>query len=254
MSQKVGIITALPQETEHLQQAMTDMKTTVVGGYTFTEGDLDSCDIVLVECGMGKVHAATVTTLLCAEFSIGSIVFSGVAGGLDPNLDIGDVVIGRHVIQHDFGSLVDKNFEVYHPGHLPFINPTDRLGYTLDTTLENNINKSLQHIDLPEILQKSLGGRTPHLSFGTILTGDLFLNCSKTRESLYEQYAAQAVEMEGAAVTQVAEMFGCPAVIVRCLSDLSGAPARVDLMEFLSDAGSLAASVVRQILPEVSKS
>ena len=96
---------------------------------------LDGHDVVLAGSGMGKVNAAIVTTLLADRFGCRTIVFSGVAGGLDPALSIGDVVVAERSVQHDAGGLEDGRIRTYQPGHAPIINPTERLGYPVDPDL-----------------------------------------------------------------------------------------------------------------------
>jgi adenosylhomocysteine nucleosidase len=73
------------------------------------------------------------------------------------------------------------------------------------------------------VIKVKINTSLPDVRMGTILTGDVFLQCQETRKELYEKFGAQAVEMEGGAIAQVAEQFGIPAIVVRCLSDLAGA-------------------------------
>ena len=247
----IGLISAIPAETAHLLEVMERTDTQTMGGATFYVGRLEGVDIVLTESGMGKVNAAFISTLLLETFQCRLMLFCGVAGGIDPSLDVGDVVIGTHLIQHDYGFVSDAEHTSYHPGHLPILGPTDRLGWELDTSILTNIKKSLQDIEMPQILEQSMGGKVPQIVYGTIITGDVFLDCAQTRDTLFKCHQAQAIEMEGAAVAQVAEKYGAPTLIVRCLSDLAGAPARIDIEEFISDAGAVAAKVVRHLLPSL---
>jgi adenosylhomocysteine nucleosidase len=94
--------------------------------------------------------------------------------------------------------------------------------------------------------------RQPQVRFGTVLTGDTFVNCTATRARLFAAFAGQAVEMEGAAVAAVAERFAIPWVVVRALSDLAGADSHVDFPAFLSETAAVAAAIVRRILPAVA--
>jgi adenosylhomocysteine nucleosidase len=91
--------------------------------------------------------------------------------------------------------------------------------------------------------------RQPVIRFGTILSGDQFINCEATRQRLFKRFAAQAVEMEGAALAQVAEQFNVPCVVVRCVSDLAGADSHLDFTAFLPYAAESAAQVLRRIVP-----
>ena len=96
----VGLICALPQERAHLLAALTAAARQKMAGAEFDVGELDGHPVVLARAGMGKVNAAMVATLLADRFGCRAIAFSGVAGGLDPNLQIGDVVIADRTIQH----------------------------------------------------------------------------------------------------------------------------------------------------------
>jgi adenosylhomocysteine nucleosidase len=100
-----------------------------------TPNTIDGHDVVLTGSGMGKLNAAIVTTLLADRLGCRAIDFSDVAGGLDPTLAIGYVVIAEQVIQHDAGVLETELVQPYQPGHVPFINPTDRMGYPTDPDL-----------------------------------------------------------------------------------------------------------------------
>ena len=106
---------------------------------------------------MGKVNAALVTTLLADRFGCSTIVFSGVAGGLDSGLAIGDIVVADRVIQHDAGVLQDQRVRAYQPGYVPFINPTERLGYPVDPELLARVKDRLEgdHDSRPNRLRHS---------------------------------------------------------------------------------------------------
>lgn len=125
----IGILCAIPQELGHLRDAMAGDGVQVEGGLRFVAGRLDGHAVVLVGAGVGKVNTAMTATLLARVFGCRTILFSGVAGGLDPSLRIGDVVIADRTVQHDAGVIEDGRLAVYQAGHVPFFNPTDRLGY-----------------------------------------------------------------------------------------------------------------------------
>lgn len=98
---------------------------------------------------MGKVNAAIVTTLLADRFGCRAVVFSGVAGGLDPQLAIGDIVVADLVVQHDAGIDENKRVRTYQPGYAPIINPTDRLGYPADPHLLARVKERLEQVSVP---------------------------------------------------------------------------------------------------------
>jgi adenosylhomocysteine nucleosidase len=204
----------------------------------FVVGTIDGHAVVLAGSGMGKVNAALVTTLLADRFGCHTVVFSGVAGGLDPRLAIGDIVVADFVIQHDAGVLEDERVRIYQPGYVPMINPTDRLGYPTDPGLLGRVKQQLTGISIPG-----------QIVYGTVLSGDQYLNCEATRERLRNELGGQAVEMEGGAVAQVCEAFGIPWLVIRALSDLAGGTALFDFTAFVDQAAASAATILRRLLP-----
>src|ERR671910_3067788 len=131
----IGLICAIPQELVDLRAALEHDRRTRIGGFDFDQGRLDERPVVLAEAGIGKVNTATVATLLAARFDARALVFSGVAGGLDPELAIGDVVIAERAVQHDAGVIEEERLHPYQAGHVPFFNPTRQLGHATDPDL-----------------------------------------------------------------------------------------------------------------------
>jgi len=246
----IGLICAVPEEIGHFGAHLHVVAVTELAGFCFLSGDLDGVPVVLVEAGIGKVNAAIVGTLLAQHFAVRALVFSGVAGGLDPALGIGDVVIARSLIQHDYGGLCDGRFTPYQPGVAPLPGLEGPVGYHLDAGLEGRITAALDGLDLPAMPAAATGGqaRLPIICFGTVLTGDYFLNCAVTRADLHGRFQAQAVEMEGAALAQLAERFGLPLVVVRALSDLAGGDSHLDFPSFARAAAGGAALIVRRLI------
>ncbi|SNS39592.1 MULTISPECIES: 5'-methylthioadenosine/adenosylhomocysteine nucleosidase [unclassified Azospirillum] len=246
----IGLICAVPEEISHFGAHLQVTAVTELAGFRFLAGDMDGVPVVLVEAGIGKVNAAIVGTLLAQHFAVRALVFSGVAGGLDPDLGIGDVVIARTLIQHDYGAFCDGRLTPYQPGVPPLPGLEGPVGYHLPAGLEGRIAAVLAGLELPAMPATATGGqaRQPATRFGTVLTGDYFLNCAATRADLHDRFQAQAVEMEGAALAQLAERFGLPLVVVRALSDLAGGDSHVDFPSFARAAAGGAALIVRRLI------
>jgi adenosylhomocysteine nucleosidase len=244
----IAIISALGKELALLREATADRTELDLGKVASKawQGTLDGHQVVLAECGMGKVAAAMLTTALYVATKPRVFVFTGVAGGLDPNLNVGDVVIGERVVQHDYGLFKPEGLAVYQAGHLPFYHPTDELGFSPPRTL---LDAAAARVDGIELLP--VQGRAPKVTLGVILTGDVFVDSPELRHRLAAELGGQAVEMEGGAVAQVADHLGVPCLIVRSLSDLAGdvAPSPMVFGEFLETASNNSARVVRQLLP-----
>jgi adenosylhomocysteine nucleosidase len=234
----IGLICAIPQELVHLRDVLVDSRSQEAAHTVFHTGTIDGHDVVLAGSGMGKVNAAIVSTLLADRFGCRAIVFSGVAGGLDPSLAIGDIVVADMVVQHDAGVLENERVRTYQPGHAPVINPTDRLGYPADPELLARVRDRLQGILI-------LG----QVVYGTVLSGDQYLNCEVTRDCLRSELGGQAIEMEGGAVAQVCEAFGIPWLVIRALSDLAGGNALFDFTTFVDRAAASSATILRHLLP-----
>jgi adenosylhomocysteine nucleosidase len=234
----IGVICAIPQELTHLRAILTDSQSEEAAHTVFVVGTIDAHDVVRAGSGMGKVNAALVTTMLADRFGCHTVVFSGVAGGLDPRLAIGDIVVADFVIQHDAGVLEDVRVRIYQPGYVPVINPTDRLGYPTEPGLLGRVKQQLAGISVPG-----------QIVYGTVLSGDQYLNCEATRERLRNELGGQAVEMEGGAVAQVCEAFGIPWLVIRTLSDLAGGTALFDFTAFVDQAAASSATILRRLLP-----
>ena len=246
----IGVLCAIPQELGHLRDALAGDVTERVAGLQFDRGRLDGHELVLVGAGIGKVNTALTATLLAERFGCRLIVFSGVAGGLDPALRIGDVVIADRTVQHDAGVIEDGEIATYQAGHVPFFNPTDRLGYAVDPALLERLRTRLAGFELPPLSQSAGGeGGPPRIVFGTILSGDQYVHCEATRERLHGTLGGQAVEMEGGALGQVCEAFGVPWLDIRALSDLAGKDSRFDFAAFVSEVAASSAAILRRLLP-----
>ena len=231
-TQPIAVLTAIPEEIAAFGAHLTETGREDVAGIAVYHGTLDGRAVVLAEAGIGKVNAALAASILFDRFRCGGIVFSGVAGGVDPNLNVGDLVIAEQVIQHDYGAMVQGALEVYRAGSLPFPE------FRGDVALKANAA-------LIAGARKALDGA----QFGTILTGDYYLGCGQTRERLFSNFGGKAVDMESAAVAQVAEAFGAPWLIIRALSDLAGEDSQLDFQAFAREAAKTAAAAVLKSLP-----
>jgi adenosylhomocysteine nucleosidase len=248
----LGVISALPEELAHLSDRSAD--TREIGGLAFWRGEIAGREAVFVESGAGKVNAGVATSLLLDRFDCRALLMCGVAGGLDPALGVGDIVVGTSNTQHDFGMHKDGGFHTIQPGSRPSLGQEWSPGYKVADGLEPRLRKALDGFalaPLPEAV--GVGRRLPAVHFGAILTGDAFVNSDALRQRLYSEFKAQAVEMEGGAVAQVARRWGedIPFVNVRCLSDLAGRSSHLDFRAFLPIAARYASLVAHRLAPVI---
>jgi adenosylhomocysteine nucleosidase len=248
----LGVISALPEELAHLSDRSGD--TREIGGLAFWRGEIGGREAVFVESGAGKVNAGVATALLLDRFDCRALLMCGVAGGLDPALGVGDVVVGVSNTQHDYGVHREAGFHTIQPGSRPSLGQDWTPGYKATDALVARLRQALEGValePLPEAV--GVGRRLPSVHFGAILTGDGFVNSEALRQRLHAEFQAHAVEMEGGAVAQIAHRWGgdIPFVNVRCLSDLAGNESHLDFRAFLPAASRYASLVAHRLAPAI---
>jgi adenosylhomocysteine nucleosidase len=253
-SQPLGIVSALPEELGSHDFALRRGGRIALGGFHFKTGSIEGHPVVLAEAGVGKVATALVGGLLLDRFGCSGLIFSGVAGGLDPKLALGDVVIADELLQHDYGAMVNGRLKPFRPGDAPIGVAHNRFAFTMAPPLRRAVAKAIKGLKLPPLPGTLQAERRPKVVLGRVLSGDQFVNCAAMRARLAREFHGQAVEMEGAALAQVADRFGVPCIVVRCLSDLAGGDSHVDFKTFLPAAAAAAAAVVHRLIPVIAKS
>ena len=246
----IGLLSPLAEERDELLHHLTEVHTVTVGHLRVATGRLDGQAVALAESGVGKVASAAIATMIAGTLQCRALVVCGVAGGIDPALSIGDVVIADRLIQHDYGHLTDKGIRHFRPGVPPIGDSRDRIAFDLPAELTMRIAAAVKDIKLAP-LPADLGAPpnlNPRIAFGPIVSGDQFINSETVRERLRRDHAALAVEMEGAAVAQAAEFLGIPCVVIRSLSDLAGTESHLDFPRFLRAVAPSAAQVVARVL------
>ena len=248
-SRPLAILSAMAEEMTSLGAALDRADDEEIAGFRFHHGRIDGHPVILAQAGVGKVATGLVSSLLLNHFDCRGVIFSGVAGRLDEQLAIGDIVIGEELIQHDYGALTGNRLKPFRPGVPPIGEAREPPGFKLDPDLRSRVAGAIADLRLPAFTSAGTGTRAVQVRLGRILTGDQFINSVATRDRLVAEFAAQAVEMEGAALAQVCERFKVPCVVVRCLSDRAGEDSHIDFAAFVAEAANLAAVVVRRLIP-----
>lgn len=234
---KAGIIGAMEPEVAILKAKLINSQVTEHAGYTFYQGQLDGSDVVIVQSGIGKVAAALATAVLIDQFSVDYVVNTGSAGGFDPALKVGDIVVSAEVRYHD----VDVTAFGYEVGQLP-ANPA---AYIPHPQLVNAATVGIEKLSAENNLAiKAISG--------LITTGDTFMtkedDITKARANFPDM---AAVEMEGAAIAQACLQFKTPFVIIRSLSDIAGKESPQSFEEYLETASVNSSQLVLNMLAEL---
>ncbi len=221
---KLGIIGAMQEEVETLLERMENKTATVKAGSTFYEGQLSGLDVTVVQCGIGKVNAAVCTQILCDCFAVTHLVNTGIAGSLCNELDIGDLVVSRDVMHHDF----DCTHFGYPMGKVPGI---DVVAFPASGEMIRLA------FDAAEAVHPG------HTKIGRVASGDQFVDNPQLKDRIIAVSGAACTEMEGAAIAQTAYRNGIPFVILRAISDKADHSAEMDYPTFERIAAHRCASV-----------
>ncbi|MHA4741908.1 5'-methylthioadenosine/adenosylhomocysteine nucleosidase [Dyadobacter sp. MSC1_007] len=243
-----GILGAFPPELVLLESQMSNKKDTVISQVRFTKGLLRGRQVVLAQTGVGKVNAAITTILMIEHFKPREIVFSGIAGGIDPSLEPGDLVIGTKVTYHDFGQLDDEGMH-YWATKNPFTQKENPASFQCDSALVLKAMQVSKNLNLAKVKREN-GSFTPSVKKGIIVTGDVFVSSEKTTQRLLKDLGAAATEMEGAAIAQTCYQQNVPFLIIRSLSDKANQKAKADMDQFYDIAAHNAATLVMAVIAE----
>ena len=219
----IGILSALDVESEIILRKMTDKEVSVFAGMTFTKGLLRGKETVLATCGVSKVNAALFTQIMIDRFRPDCILFTGVAGSMDPSVKQMDLVVADKLTFHDVN-----------PHQLEFCFP-NQIWFRTDEELTELIRKNAE------------GSKT-----GAVITGDQFITSRAQKRQLKKQFPeALAVEMEGCSVAHACFVNEVPFAIIRCISDLADNGAEDSYDAFEQKAAEKSASVIIKTIEDL---
>ena len=227
---KTGIIGALAEEVALLKQDMKILKTTTVSGMEFCEGKINNKDVIVVQCGIGKVNAGICAQTLINTFNVNRVINTGVAGSLDAKIDIGDIVISTDAIQHDFDltPLRHAPGQVYASGPIAF--PAD-----------DNMRKNA-------VIAVKECASDIHVFEGRICTGDQFIASKEQKNAIISKFGGLCCEMEGGAIAQVCYLNKTPFVIIRAISDKADESEEMSYEEFKNNAAARCAAITKYMV------
>lgn len=210
----IGIIGAMEVEVAILKEKMEDVRIIKKASMDFYEGIIAGKKVVVVRSGIGKVNAGICAQILADVFSVDAIINTGIAGSLNKNINIGDIVLSTDVVQHD----MDATGFGYRKGQIPqmpvfFFNADDNLR-RLAAEVCREVNPDIQVFE------------------GRIASGDQFVCDQDVKNQIVSEFSAYATEMEGAAIGQAAYLNEIPFLVVRAISDKADGSAQMDYSEF----------------------
>ncbi|MDO5632048.1 MAG: 5'-methylthioadenosine/S-adenosylhomocysteine nucleosidase [Paracoccus sp. (in: a-proteobacteria)] len=271
-SPRIAVITAFAPEIAELAPAMDQGEVVRINGIDFIQGQLEGRDVVLFQSGVSMVNAAMTTQLVLDRFNIESIVFSGIAGGIDPDLNIGDVVIAGQWGQYlesimaretDGGFAIPPFLQSQFPNYgMIFTNdvtvastasgqPQRKFWFAADPAMLDRARAVAEGFDLAACNADNLClSEPPQIVIGgNGVSGSAFVDNAGLRDWISDTFQAQVVDMESAAVAQVAFANDVPFIAFRSLSDLAGGgEGENEMGVFMSLAAANSAALVRAYL------
>lgn len=250
----IGIIGAMEQEIKLLSLSMDITETKTIGMRVYYIGKLFGKDVVLVFSKCGKVAAASAVTTLIEIFKVDLVLFTGVAGGADPSLNIGDIVVADRLVQHDMDASQlpgCKKFEIPLLG-IDVFNADNKLVALGVKSAQHYISQYMnKDVTLEDL--KEFHIVTPNVVVGTVGSGDQFIADSSKVRSLTEEIPnLKCIEMEGAAVAQVCYEHGVDFIVFRVISDKADEHAVINFPLFIEKTAShFTRGIIQQFISEI---
>ena len=229
----IGIIVATDEELIEIKNIMDSFEEKDIYELTFVKGKINNKKVIVVKCGIGKVNAARTTQILINNFKISKIINIGAAGGINPELKIQDIVIGEKLVQYDFDISASGDYE---KGEI-----TDVGKYMISDSELINICK--------RVLEKRIQNDVK-VVIGTIATADIFCSDPEVAKQVREEFGAECVEMEGAAIAQVCYLDKIPFLVIRGISDTPNGHNEMDYYTYCHIAAKHAAEFLQDLLWE----
>jgi adenosylhomocysteine nucleosidase len=237
---------AMPEEINKIISAIEDKEIIEEGSRIYYKGKLFEQDVVAVFSRWGKVAAATTATNLILRFKVDRIVFTGVAGAITPELNVGDIVIGQHLFQHDMDARpLMRRFEIPLTGKTSYEIPLQNV--ELMSKAVHNFLKTNK--EFRKILADQ-GIEYPKQMIGDIASGDLFISSTEMKNALIRNLpSVVCAEMEGAAVAQVCDDYEVPLTVVRIISDSADENAHKSAIGFVNQhAGDYSLAILKEYI------
>ncbi len=200
----IVIIGAMDEEISEIRNNLHHSRTDQKLDYAVTTGTLGNNKIILAKSGVGKVASSATTQFLIDKYKPAYIINIGIAGSLSTDIKPSDIVIGKNMVQHDFDVTAFGNPKGYIDNG---IEPNKPTVFHSDKNLIKNFNKKVNY------------DKDTNVILGTIATGDVFVNKETQKQKIRNEFGADAIDMESAAIAQTAQKNNVPLIVIRTISD-----------------------------------
>jgi len=225
-----AILGAFEREVTLIEDQVAERQEHQIEQIRFVTGKLRGRSVVVAWTGVGKVNAAMTTTLLLEHFDPACVIFTGIAGAVNPELRPGDIVIAERTAHHDMGTVWPEG--LFQKGVKSRLDGMENpIFFPADGKLVACAQRAAERIALKRI-ETVEGQRTPRIIKGVVVTGDAFIASTDKCAELRKKLEADAVEMEGAAVAQICYQRQIPHVVIRSISDNADEGAVLDKQMF----------------------
>lgn len=231
----LGIIGAMDEEVSKLKDAMEGVVTSSKASMTFYMGTMENTPIVVVRSGIGKVNAGICTQILIDKYDVDAVINTGIAGSLNPSIDIGDIVLSTDALQHD----VDATGFGYPLGVIPRM---EKSIFRADEELRKFAKECCERVN-PDV----------HVHEGRVVTGDQFISDKNKKKFIINNFEGFCTEMEGAAIAQTSYLNDVPFLIIRAISDKADDSATEDYPSFEAKAIEHSVKLVKEIVGKWKK-
>jgi adenosylhomocysteine nucleosidase len=243
----VAILGALPVEIEQVVAALENKTEETIKGVHFFIGELHGAPMVASVTGAGKVNAAITATLLIEHFEPQSVIFTGVAGALNPSLGPGDIVIGTKTAQHDLMTVDDDGREGM-TVRSPITGKECPEFFECDQILLDAARGVVQKRSEGPNGTRAGKGEGSQIREGIIVSGDAFVASDQMKIELHQRLGADAVDMESAAVAYVCDVYLVPFIAIRSFSDSADGMAMLDFRRFFKTAAHRSSRFVMEMV------
>lgn len=232
--ESIGIIGAMDEEVSKIKECLENVTIKTIASMDFYEGRLYDVDVVVVRSGIGKVNAAICTQILADVYKVSAIINTGIAGSLNADINIGDIVLSEDTLQHDMDAVA--------------------FGYehSVIPRMETSVFKADEELIkvAKEVCAEEL--KDVHAFVGRVLSGDQFISDKAKKEWLVHNFSGYCTEMEGAAIAHAAYLNQIPFLIIRAISDKADDSADMDYSEFESMAIQNSVIMLKSMLRKLS--